>query len=333
MGTPALPDSVPVLIISGDNRPLVVRHRMVLVAAGIACLPLNKGDFLLMHATSSPRLIMVEGTIGSGKTTTATRIHRWLGERHIAAEVFLEGNVHHPADYEHTAWLGMDDWVGLLARWPAFRLSLEAVSRAADRGYLVPYGVLEDSCTDPLPDALYAALAERSVYDGTPLDRHRRLVGDRWRAFAQSRQASPQVTILECCFLQNPLMKFVVQHHAAPSALVEHLSGIVEALRPLRPIVLYLAPPDIEGRIEQACRERSAQWRDGIVSYIVGQDYGRARGLHGWEGVLTFLRHRSELERDILTQLPIDTVTIADDVAPQRWERVESLLSASFPLA
>ncbi|MHB1953752.1 MAG: P-loop NTPase family protein [Sulfobacillus sp.] len=141
------------------------------------------------------------------------------------------------------------------------------------------------------------------------------------------------MTILECWFLQNPLMKFVVQHDVGPSPLVEHFSGIVEALRPVRSIVLYLAPPDIEGTIEQACRERPAPWRDGIVSYIVGRDYGRARGLHGWEGVLTFLRHRPELERDILAQLPIDTVTLADDIAPQRWDRVESLLSASFPLA
>ncbi|MHB1953753.1 MAG: hypothetical protein ACYCOU_08365 [Sulfobacillus sp.] len=94
-----------------------------------------------------------------------------MGERHIAAEVFLEGDGHHPADYGYTAWLCMDDWVGLLARWPAFRPSWEAVSRVADRGYLVPYGVLADSCTDPLPDALCAELAERSVYDGTPLDR------------------------------------------------------------------------------------------------------------------------------------------------------------------
>lgn len=276
---------------------------------------------------------MVEGTIGSGKTTTATRVHRWLGERHIAAELFLEGDVHHPADYEHTAWLSMDDWVGLITRWPAFRPSLEAVRRPADSGYLVPYGVLEDSSTGRLPDALYAELASRSVYDGTPLDRHRRLLADRWRVFAQSRQTSARVTILECCFLQNPLMKFVVQHDVAPSVLVEHLSGIAEALQPLRPIVLYLAPPDIEGTIEQACRERPAQWRDGIVPYIVGQAYGRARGLHGWEGVLTFLRQRPGLECEILAQLPVRTVTIADGVATQRWDRVKTLLSAWFPLA
>ena len=118
--------------------------------------------------------------MGSGKTTTAIEIHRWLGARHIAAEFFLDGDVHHPADYEHTAWLSRDDRVGLLARWPGFRSALEAMSRPADDGYVVPYGVWEDACPDPVPDALSAEFAARSVYDGTPLDRLRRLLADRY---------------------------------------------------------------------------------------------------------------------------------------------------------
>jgi hypothetical protein len=276
---------------------------------------------------------MVEGIIGSGKTTTASGIHRFLDEHGIASEFFLEGDIHHPADYEHTAWLGTDDWAHLLSQWPAYRTSLEAVSQPADGGVLVPYGVLEDSREKPLPDALSAALASRSVYDGTPLDCHRRLLTDHWREFARARQASETVTILECCFLQNPLSKFIVQHAAAPSTLVEHLSVIAEALRPLHPVVLYLAPPDIEGTIGRIVRERSSEWRDAVIQYCGGGAFGRAHGLHGWDGFLTFLRQRPALERDILAQLPVRTVIIADDTAPQRWDRVKTLLSTWFPLS
>lgn len=182
-----------------------------------------------MYADPVPRLIMVEGTIGSGKTTTASGIHRFLKGHHIASELFLAGDIHNPADFEHTAWLGTDDWVDLLSRWPTYRTSLEVVSQPARHGWLVPYGALTESLAERLPDGLLAELAARSVYDGIPLDRHRRLLIDRWRVFAQSRQASRIVTILECCFLQNPLMKFVVQLDVTPSVLVEHLSIIAEA--------------------------------------------------------------------------------------------------------
>ena len=285
-----------------------------------------------MHGECSPRLIMVEGIIGSGKTTTASGIHRFLGEHHIASELFLEGDLHHPADYEHTAWLGAADWIHLLSRWPAYRTSLEVVSQPADHGCLVPYAALAESLAEPLPDALFAELASRSVYDGIPLNRHRRLLTDRWRAFAQSRQALRTVTILECCFLQNPLMKFIVQHDAAPSVLVDHLSIVAESLRPLNPVVLYLDPPDTMGTITQVVRERSPQWREAVVQYHVSQAYGRAHGLRGWEGFLTFMRQRPPLEHQILAQLPIDTVTIADDSAPQRLDRVEHILSAWFSL-
>ena len=286
-----------------------------------------------MHGACSPCLIMVEGIIGSGKTTTASGIQRFLEEHHIASELFLEGDIHHPADYEHTAWLGTDDWIHLLSRWPAYRASLEVVSQPAENGYMVPYGALVESLAEPLPDALFAELASRSVYDGIPLSRHRRLLTDRWRAFAQSRQASRTVTILECCFLQNPLMKFIVQHDAAPSVLVDHLSIVAEALRPLNPVVLYLDPPDTMGTITQVVRERSPQWREAVVQYHVGQAFGRAHGLRGWEGFLTFLRQRPALERHILAHVPVRSVVIDDDISPQRWDRVTALLSEWFPLS
>ncbi len=275
---------------------------------------------------------MVEGMIGSGKTTTATWIHRFLTERHVAANLFLEGAVDHPADYEHTAWFGSEDWIQLLSRWPDYRTPLEAVSRLADGGHLVSYGTGHHFHGETLPDALLEALAARSVYDGIPLDQHHRLLTDRWREFARVHQESSTIMIFECCFLQNPLMKFVVQHDAAPSALVGHLWAIAEALQPLHPVVLYLAPSDIEGTIARVTRERPVEWREAVVQYHVGQAFGRARELHGWEGFLTFLRQRQALERDILAQLPVRTIVIDGDVSPERWPQLEALLAGWYPV-
>ncbi len=136
------------------------------------------------------------------------------------------------------------------------------------------------------------------------------------------------VTVLECCFLQNPLMKFVVQHDAVPSVLGDHLSVIANALQPLNPAVLYLAPPDIEGTIAQAARERSSEWLEAVIQYHVGQALGRARGLHGGEGFLTFLRQRPTLERSILDRIPVRTVVLESAVSPERWDSVETLLTA-----
>lgn len=158
----------------------------------------------MTNPRSMPRLVMVEGTIGSGKTTMASQIHQWLKERHIASDLFLEGDIHHPADFEHTAWLDAGNWTRLLARWPANRAALEAINQPSDGGHLVPYGALEADRQEPLPEALYAELAARSVYDGTPLDRHRHLLRDSWQAFAETRRELEIVTVLECCFYKIP---------------------------------------------------------------------------------------------------------------------------------
>ena len=50
------------------------------------------------------RLILVEGIPGSGKTSTATFIQKWLDEHGFANRLYLEGDLDHPADYELVAY-------------------------------------------------------------------------------------------------------------------------------------------------------------------------------------------------------------------------------------
>jgi thymidylate kinase len=51
------------------------------------------------------KLIVVEGIPGSGKTTTANFIKELLDERNISNQLFLEGDLNHPADFESVACL------------------------------------------------------------------------------------------------------------------------------------------------------------------------------------------------------------------------------------
>ncbi|MGQ0518173.1 hypothetical protein ACT453_52205, partial [Bacillus sp. D-CC] len=46
------------------------------------------------------KLIIVEGLPGFGKSTTAKLINEILSQNKIEVELFLEGNLNHPADYD-----------------------------------------------------------------------------------------------------------------------------------------------------------------------------------------------------------------------------------------
>jgi tRNA uridine 5-carbamoylmethylation protein Kti12 len=74
------------------------------------------------------RLILVEGIPGSGKTSTANFIQKWLDEHGFANRLFLEGDLDHPADYESVAYFSRPEYAQFLIDHEASRLQLEGFS-------------------------------------------------------------------------------------------------------------------------------------------------------------------------------------------------------------
>ncbi|WP_235218458.1 hypothetical protein [Paenibacillus sp. FSL R7-269] len=52
-----------------------------------------------------PKLVLVEGLPGYGKSTTAQLVYEILTEMNVSAQLVLEGNLDHPADYDGVACL------------------------------------------------------------------------------------------------------------------------------------------------------------------------------------------------------------------------------------
>jgi thymidylate kinase len=50
------------------------------------------------------KLILIEGLPGSGKSTTAGMAAEILKQKGIETNLFLEGNLDHPADYDGVAF-------------------------------------------------------------------------------------------------------------------------------------------------------------------------------------------------------------------------------------
>lgn len=67
------------------------------------------------------KLILVEGLPGSGKSTTAGMIYKILKKQKVTAELFMEGNLDHPADYEGVAYFTENEFEDLLAESGSLR--------------------------------------------------------------------------------------------------------------------------------------------------------------------------------------------------------------------
>ena len=257
-------------------------------------------------------VIMVEGLPGSGKSTTAHGLGLWLSAQGVRTEHFAEGRVDHPVDFEQVAVLTNDDLVGLLGRLPGEANALIGAAERSGDAWLVRYGRRPD-----LPEALAARLRDLDGYDGgsiTP-ELHSRVLADSWRRFGREPRGTAQVW--ECVLLQNPFCALVARFDRPADVLGRHVRSLVAAASSLSPALVYLDPGDPREILERAAAERPRDWLDQVVTYHTEQGYGLARGFRGFDGYLEVMRHRRQVELDLLPALDLPTLVV--QVGDGRW--------------
>jgi len=91
------------------------------------------------------KLILVEGLPSSGKSTTAKLVKEILEQNHIMTELYEEGNIDHPADYDGVAFFGEEAFNKLLEEFQAEKEKILEIAIKKDIGYLVEYkkGIME----------------------------------------------------------------------------------------------------------------------------------------------------------------------------------------------
>jgi hypothetical protein len=160
-----------------------------------------------------------------------------------------------------------------------------------------------------------------------------RLALQRWQDFQISAAQSDEITILECCFLQNPLTVMLARHNADPQLASEQVEKISHIIEPLTPLVLYLKPRDVKATLLHVRQERPKEWADFVTWYLTGQAYGQAHHLQGYEGVIQFYEIRQALEVELLHELPIRSQVIEHTGA--EWDscyrEIMAFVSPSLP--
>jgi hypothetical protein len=262
--------------------------------------------------------------MGSGKTSTAKFVEQTLNDRQRPTALYLEGNLDHPADYDAVACLDAQRYQSLADLHPEHRDALRCFTERQGEDFLVSYG----KSGQQLPLPLYQELQKHDIYDGIALEKHRELLTARWSQFATQQAHQNSTTILECCFLQNPMCMFLAKHNAGREAVVQHILELAETIRSLDPLLVYIYQTNIRETIDRVRGERSPEWFDFVVAYHTQQGYGQAHGLEGYDGFLAFLQMRQELELEICERLPIRTLVI--DNSSYDWSQVLPRVAAAL---
>jgi hypothetical protein len=256
------------------------------------------------------KLIIVEGIPGSGKTTQAVFIRELLEKKGIPNRLYCEGDLNHPADFEAIAHFTHSEYEVFLSRFSSYRQVLEQNVTVDGDDYFVSYRKLNLNAGQTQLDEMIAELAKYDVYEIPLASTYRRLVMERWRKFSISAMKTDEISIFECCFLQNPLTVLLGKHNVAVSEAIEHIHLVTASIRALHPVLIYLGQPDVRIILQRVAKERPLEWKEFLIAYFTQQGWGKARGVTGFEGVIEFYEMRSRLERKLLGQLDISKLLI-----------------------
>ncbi|MBT2679909.1 hypothetical protein J7E38_12920 [Bacillus sp. ISL-35] len=248
------------------------------------------------------KLILVEGLPGSGKSTTAKLIHELLIENQVPAELFMEGNLDHPADYEGVAYFTEEEFEELLKKSDSLSKVFQDEVTVKRSRHLLPYMKIKNELGDGFPDELFAAISENDVYE-LPLEENIAIISESWEEFGKQAAEEEKVYIFECCFIQNPVTMGMVKYGAADEATIDYVKKLAQAVEALNPLLVYVKQEDIEKSFRKAVSERSNDWFNGFVHYYTSQGYGLVNSLSGLEGTINVLKARQELESRILKNL------------------------------
>lgn len=243
------------------------------------------------------RLIIIEGLPCSGKSTTSAFIASLMQQTGKVCFVD-EGTGNHPADYEFHA--------------------------------LAPAGLLSpDSQIVSLSQftgEMFDQLLQYKIYDYLPWEKEMPLMLEKWRQFVCNSEED-SVYVFNCVLLQNPMCETMMRFGFSQEESQSYIEKIVEIVKPMKPVVIYLRNDDIADSVRKAAQERPG-WLDVVIDYHVTGAYGKSINAKGFDGYLACLKERQKRELQILTQVPIHKLIVDN---PQRdWSSALETIKTYF---
>ena len=251
------------------------------------------------------RLILIEGLPSSGKSTTAEMVKTILDEQNIENELYLEGNLDHPADYDRVAYFNEKEYEELIENNSEQLEFIKKITDQKESGYFISYYKRLKEYEDEFPEELFKEIAANDIYE-LPLDLNKKLILNNWKRFTKKAEQEDKVYIFECVFVQNPVTVSVIRDNADFGYALNYVEDVLALVKELNPVLIYLKQDNIEKSFKKVIDERPEWWLDFFIDYYTNREFGQAQDLKDLEGTLKGLKEIGQIQSNLIESLEIE---------------------------
>lgn len=151
--------------------------------------------------------------------------------------------------------------------------------------------------------------------DGMELNRQVML--QKWGKFKEEIEQGKQVCITEGCFLHS-LDRYLLNSAWNEEQIINYFQQILEIIRPLNPLIVFLYRPDIRQSFEKAFKARGDWWRELILSVPGPYGFFKTHEYIGDDSIYASLAYEQEQMAKIFDTLSCDKLKI--DTTNECWD-------------
>lgn len=157
------------------------------------------------------------------------------------------------------------------------------------------------------------------------MERNRAGMLKKWRAFRDSINSSGNVCVTEGCFL-HAYDRYFIHSLWNENEIITYYSQVLEIIRELNPIIVFLHRPDLKKSMEKAFLARGDWWRDLILRRDDQHVYFKDHVYENENSMFGAIEFEQRKMMEIFDRL--ECLKIKIDTSEEQWDQyVEEIIS------
>ena len=202
------------------------------------------------------QIIIFEGICGSGKTTTAKQLYKYLQEKGINSRAYIEGES--PIDLLWHACFNKNEFENLCEKYQLHAEQMKKRSFVEKNYVFVKYCQMDEYYFN---GELLEKLKEKDFFFGAkPVvssAEFTEILKSRWKKIADDfANNDDKAIIIEAAVLQHQIHDLQRLYNMNNDGIINHISVLIEQFAIFNPILIYLTQPDLVKNAIRIAKER-----------------------------------------------------------------------------